>query len=79
MQTLHVAIPVRSDEEERAKLNDQLKAFPGYTPLRSTEEHVLEALMNIQDAIYAVGEKGGWYVDDSIQVDVTISYKPLDK
>lgn len=66
-------VPI-NNEEDCKRINESLG-----TNFRSTEEHMLELLHEIYEAIGQVGDKGGWYIGDGIKVRAVVEYEPEDK
>jgi hypothetical protein len=66
-------IPI-NDKEDCERYNKSLG-----TKFRPTEEHILELMVQLQDAIYEVGDAGGWYLGDGIKIKVEIEYDPENK
>jgi hypothetical protein len=72
-EVIEYDIPI-NDKEECERINKSLG-----TNFRSTEEHIEELFNLFQDAIYKVGDKGGWYLGEGIKVKIELEYEPENK
>lgn len=66
-------IPIQ-DDERCQRLNNECG-----TNFKSTDEHVNNVLDEIFNMIQSTGDNGGWYIYDSIELEVKIKYCPEDK
>lgn len=66
-------VPVQS-KEDCEKFN---KKFG--TDFKSMEEHVSDVVDELHNMIEAVGDEGGWYLSDSIEIEIKVKYCPEDK
>lgn len=72
-------IPIQ-DKKHIDEWNEKFsKVFDDFEPYKSTEEHI-DILMNkFYDAIQKVGDDGGWYTCDGINVKIELEYEPESK
>jgi hypothetical protein len=49
------------------------------TEYKSTEEHVENAIDDLYKMLDDIGNKGGWYIGDSIEIKIKVKYCPEDK
>lgn len=49
------------------------------TDYKSTEEHMEKVVDSLYEMITEVGNDGGWYVGDSIEIEIKVKYCPEDK
>lgn len=62
--------------------NEDIKRYNehhGKQVFKTTGEHLEEIMDNIVDLIVACALEGGNYVDDSIEIKVSVKYKPEEK
>ena len=49
------------------------------TNLKPTEHHIKNMINELYNMISIIGNKGGWYLRDSIKVEIKVEYCPEDK
>lgn len=78
--TVEYFIPIQSAEYV-AEINARYKEVFGNVTLqyKSTDEHVDILIDKLLDAISEVGDAGGWYRHDGIEVKIEVEYVPEDK
>lgn len=74
-------IPIQGEEqcEKHNKMCLEMFGEDRFTPVKSTEEHIEDLILDLYNKISDVGDDGGWYVGDGIKVKIEIAYEPEDK
>ena len=52
---------------------------PYCRPYKTTDEHIDILINRLYDAIQRVGDDGGWYIGDGINVKIEVEYEPESK
>lgn len=68
-----IIIPI-NDSDEVEKFNKELGS--GY---KTVDEHVNDALEQLLEVIGECGDDGGWYIGDSIKINIEVEYEPENK
>ena len=77
-KTIEYSIPIQSKETVDNKMCEEMFG-DNFFPYLSTEEHI-EILGNkLIEAIQLVGDDGGWYTGDDINVKIELEYEPENK
>ena len=78
--TVEYFIPIQSAEYV-AEVNARYKEAFGNDNLqyKSTDEHIDILIDKLLEAIGQVGDAGGWYRHDGIEVKIEVKYVPEDK
>jgi hypothetical protein len=66
-------IPIHSDEDVK-RANELYN-----TDYKTTQQHLENAVDDIIDLIGECGDRGGWYIGDSLRITVKVKYCPEDK
>lgn len=74
-------IPIQGEEQCKRynKMCKELHGAGNFETADTTEVHIETLLDQLYDAIDKIGSEGGWYVGDSIKVNIEIEYEPEDK
>ena len=77
---IEYSIPIQS-KEAVDKYNKMCEEMFGdnFSPYLSTEEHIKILENMLLDAIQLVGDEGGWYTGDDINVKIELEYEPENK
>lgn len=68
-----ITIPIQSEEA----CNKYNKEYG--TDLKSTEEHFGDMIDKLYEMFEKIGDNGGWYVGDCIEIEIKMKYCPEDK
>ena len=78
-EIIEYCIPIQSQKHVDEWNEKYSKEFDNWMPYKSTEEHI-DILMNkLYDTIQKVGDDGGWYAGDGINVKIELKYEPESK
>ena len=80
MKCIEYFIPIQSAEYV-AEVNTRYKEAFGDNAIQyiSTDEHIDILMDKLLEAIGQVGDAGGWYRHDGINVKIEVEYVPEDK
>lgn len=78
--TVEYFIPIQSAEYV-TEVNARYKEAFGDDALqyKSTDEHIDILIDKLLDAVSEIGDAGGWYRHDGIEVKIEVEYVPEDK
>ena len=78
---INYCIPMQSKEivEKSNKAYEEMFGYKPDEPYKSTDEHIKILLDKILEAIGQVGDAGGWYWGDAINVKIEVEYEPESK
>jgi len=72
-------IPIQ-DQKHVDEWNEKYsKWYDNHESFKTTEEYVDILIDKFLDAISMVGDDGGWFINDEIQVKIELEYVPEDK
>lgn len=65
----------QEDKNIKAYNETMTAAFPGFPPIKTTEEQIEELKQELVDSILAAGKEKGWQFGDSVKVTVNLEFE----